>query len=158
MIKLGLIAAAALVAGGELGTDPYQHLGWLSGHWRGEGAAKAGGREWHEEVWSAPAGLRMTGRGRTGVGTVVRSTESLTIRPGAGGATMLEARPAGQKPHSFRRRPSTGERELVFEDPYHDYPQRITYRREGDVLTATISRMDGSRAVSWVYRLQPPEH
>ena len=40
----------------------------------------------------------------------------------------------------------------TFENAAHDYPQRITYARDGDTLTATISLLDGSKARRWVYR------
>ena len=40
----------------------------------------------------------------------------------------------------------------TFENPAHDYPQRIVYARDGDTLTATISAIDGSKPRSWSYR------
>jgi hypothetical protein len=42
--------------------------------------------------------------------------------------------------------------EAVFENPTHDYPQRISYRMEGETLVATTSLMDGSQAQNWRYR------
>jgi len=36
----------------------------------------------------------------------------------------------------------------------HDFPQRIEYAREGDVLTATISTMDRTREFSWSWTRQ----
>jgi hypothetical protein len=45
-----------------------------------------------------------------------------------------------------------GRGEAVFENPHHDFPQRIVYRREGKALIATVSLNDGSNAMSWRYR------
>jgi hypothetical protein len=46
-----------------------------------------------------------------------------------------------------RRRVSAAGRERA-----HDYPQRIAYVRDGDMLTATISAIDGSKAMRWTFR------
>ena len=45
-----------------------------------------------------------------------------------------------------------GPKLLVFENPAHDYPTRITYRRDGDRLVATISGPNGANPMSWRYR------
>jgi len=39
----------------------------------------------------------------------------------------------------------------VFENRDHDYPQRIRYWREGEVLMAEISLADGSKPMRWRY-------
>ena len=40
---------------------------------------------------------------------------------------------------------------VVFENPAHDFPTRIAYRRHGKVLTATISGPGGAGSQSWRY-------
>ena len=40
---------------------------------------------------------------------------------------------------------------MTFENPNHDYPQRIRYWREGELLKAEISMLDGSRANGWSF-------
>ena len=54
-------------------------------------------------------------------------------------------------PVGFRLVASDGT-SATFENPAHDFPQRIQYRRDGDRLVATISARDGSNAMSWTYR------
>lgn len=44
---------------------------------------------------------------------------------------------------------------VVFENPAHDFPQRITYERAGDVLTARVETADGRKSMSWTYRKAP---
>jgi hypothetical protein len=43
---------------------------------------------------------------------------------------------------------------VIFVNPGHDFPQRVSYRREGDVLTARIDgQIDGeARSMEWRYR------
>ena len=45
-----------------------------------------------------------------------------------------------------------GAAHATFENAAHDYPQRITYARDGETLTATISLIDGSKAMRWTYK------
>lgn len=44
-----------------------------------------------------------------------------------------------------------GRASATFENPAHDFPQRIVYRRTGDSMVATISALNGSNAMSWTY-------
>jgi hypothetical protein len=89
----------------------------------------------------APAGGVMLGMSRTVRGGMVREHEFLRLYA-AGDTLIYAAMPSGQQPTEFRgRSPAAGE--LVFENPAHDFPQRIRYRLSGDTLTATI---DGDRA------------
>lgn len=59
------------------------------------------------------------------------------------------ASPGGQRPTEFVE-PATRNPDIpgvVFENPTHDYPQRISYRPDGrNGLAATISLRDGGRA------------
>ncbi|HLN95969.1 MAG TPA: DUF6265 family protein [Flavobacterium sp.] len=60
----------------------------------------------------------------------------------------------GEKPVSFKRTSGT-ETTMVFENPAHDYPTRITYeRREGDSLVATISGQKDGKPTSEVFRMK----
>jgi hypothetical protein len=123
-------------------------LGWLSGRWLTE----TDGR-WTEEAWSAPRAGIMLGFSRSGRGEALGEWELLRIAPGDDGALAYLAQPGGRPPVAFRLAAHDAA-SATFENPAHDFPQRIHYVREGDVLTATISRLDGSNAISWSYRRQ----
>jgi hypothetical protein len=41
---------------------------------------------------------------------------------------------------------------VTFENPAHDYPQRVSYTRIDNALTATISRIDGTDPITFSYR------
>jgi len=121
-------------------------LGWLAGDW----VSEADGR-WTEENWSAPRGAMMIGYSRSGRGDALREFEFLRIAAGEDGALAYLAQPQGRAPVAFPlvRHDKTS---ATFENAAHDYPQRIAYARSGETLTATISKIDGSKARSWSYR------
>jgi hypothetical protein len=121
-------------------------LGWMAGHWTSE----ADGR-WTEESWTAPRGGLMLGHSRSGRGDAAREFEFLRIQAGEDGAPAYFAQPGGRAPVAFRLVAHDGT-SATFENPAHDFPQRIHYVREGDAMTATISALDGSNAMSWRFR------
>ncbi|MDB2438935.1 DUF6265 family protein [Hellea sp.] len=49
----------------------------------------------------------------------------------------------------FTRRQTDDAAEYRFENPDHDYPQVIAYKRNGDALNAYIDLMDGSQKISF---------
>ena len=121
-------------------------LAWFAGDW----VSEADGR-WTEESWASPRGGVMLGYSRSGRGEELREYEFIRIARGDDGALVYIAQPQGGAPVAFRLVRQDGTR-ASFENPAHDYPQRIVYARDGDTLTATISAIDGSRARSWTYR------
>lgn len=121
-------------------------LGWLAGRWE---TASEG--RWTEESWSAPRGGLLLGYSRSGQGEAVREFEHLRIQAGVDGVPVYWATPGGRTAVGFRLVSANGT-EAVFENPQHDFPQRIRYRRDGDALVATISAIDGSNAMRWTYR------
>lgn len=120
-------------------------LGWMSGRWEA-----TSGERWTEESWSSARAGMLIGYSRSGRGEMVREFEFLLIQAGADGALAYWASPGGRPPVAFRL-VSTSGTEAVFENPQHDFPQRIRYVRQGDTLTATISAIDGSNAMSWSF-------
>jgi len=122
-------------------------LAWMSGHWA---TAGVDGR-WTEESWSAPRGGVMLGHSRSGRGAALREFEFLRLQAGADGVPVYFAQPGGRAPVPFRLS-ARGRGSATFENPAHDFPQRIGYRREGSTMVATISALDGSNAMSWTFR------
>lgn len=125
-------------------------LGWLAGRWE---TAGEGGR-WTEEMWSAPRGGMMLGASRSGEGDAMREFEFLRLQAGEDGVLVYLAQPGGRSPAVPFRLIQSDSASATFENPGHDYPQRIRYERSGDLLTATISKVDGSNAMSWSFRRQ----
>ena len=129
-----LAAALALSTGAALAApDPVAQVAWLQGCWRATGA-EAGS----VEQWTAPAGGTMLGLSRTVKGGKTVAHEFLQIRETAPGKLAYIAMPSGQATTSFALVQASANH-AVFEDPAHDFPQRVIYRRDGDaVLNARI--------------------
>ncbi|HEU0098258.1 MAG TPA: DUF6265 family protein [Allosphingosinicella sp.] len=146
MRKFGLAAAAMLWLTGFTLT-PGERPFWLSGHWLHEDKEKSA---WTEESWLV-RGDMMVGVGMSGSGEAVESYEYMRIARGKDGRMTFWGSPRGSAPVPFPM-VSLSAAEVVFENPAHDYPTRISYRREDDVLIATVSGPNGSKAQSWRYR------
>jgi hypothetical protein len=100
-------------------------LAWLAGSW---GHDSAGVRV--EEHWMAPAGSLMLGMARSVAGGRVRSFEFLRIREW-GDSLAYIASPGGRPPTPFPVK-ELGDRQVVFENLAHDFPQRISYQLGAD--------------------------
>lgn len=146
----GLFATlSALLLAAATPAATVDDLGWMAGSWIEDGSADTGGR-WTEEYWTLPRGGVMLGASRSGRGELLGEFEFLRLQADADGGVSYLAQPGGGAPVAFRlaRRDAAS---ATFENPAHDYPQRIAYARDGDTLTATISLLDGSKARRWVY-------
>lgn len=141
-----MAAALAMLLAAASPAASVDDLGWLAGDW----VSETDGR-WTEERWAAPRGAMMIGYSRSGRGDALREFEFLRIAADAGGGLAYIAMPQGGTPVAFPLVRREGMR-ATFENAAHDYPQRIEYVREGEVLTATISAIDGAKARRWTYR------
>ena len=145
---MSLLRAAALAA-----AQPAEvpDLSWLAGYW----LSCEDGRE-VSETWSDRRGDIMLG-GTLTVGRNGRSGfEQARIAFSSGGQVSFVAQPSGQPQAEFRLARS-GPAEAVFENPAHDFPQRVVYRRAGDRLTGRIEGNAGGReqSMEWHYRAVP---
>lgn len=110
-----------------------EDLAWLAGCW-----ASVGGEAGSGEQWTVPAGKTLLGVSRTVKNSKTAAYEFLRIRETEAGEIEYIANPSGQSEASFLM-VRLSEREVVFENPAHDFPQRIIYRLEaGGNLVARI--------------------
>ncbi len=151
---IGLFLLAAL-QGAE--ADPARRgvksLGWLAGAW----TLERNGRTVLEE-WMPPAGGTMLGMSRTVAGARTVEYEFLILREDAAGDILYVAKPSRQPEASFKL-VKAGEREVVFENPAHDFPQRISYtlKPDGTLLAAIEGTRNGqARRVEFPYRRVQP--
>lgn len=116
-------------------------LAWLAGCWT-DGSVV--------ERWTLAEGGYLFGSSVTvDEGGAVSFFEQLRIEPTDTGLAYY-AYPAGSGPTRFDS-VEQGEQAITFANPTHDYPQRISYRREGGQLRVTISLHDGGNAGEWVH-------
>jgi hypothetical protein len=138
------IAAAPAAAAGQ--RPDFSDIEWLAGDW----IAQTGSR-WTEERWARPRGGVMLGTGLSGKGEEATSYEFMRIAADADGALAFWGSPGGKPPVPFKL-VSSNSRELVFENPRHDYPTRIVYQRTGSGMTATTTGPGGGNRQVWRYR------
>jgi hypothetical protein len=124
-------------------------LTWLAGHW--EGSAGGVGME---EFWTDPQGGVMVGLHRDVFPARPAFFEYLRIEQRESGVVYI-ASPRGGNATEFAL-VAVGEAEVVFENLEHDFPQRIIYRRQGELM---IARIEGdvsgeSKARQWEWRLR----
>lgn len=138
-IVLLVIPVAALAAA------PAPLPAWLTGAW-----ALKNGEEWGDEYWTPPRGGIMIGAARMGKGDKLIVWESTRIAYDEDGKLAFWAMPRGVPATKFcaTRQAATS---VTFDNAAHDYPQRVRYWREGKMLKAEISLIDGSKAFRFDY-------
>lgn len=136
-LALACVLAGALAGSGATAAAPQgaAGLGWLSGCWATPGAEAGSG-----ETWTAPAGGTLLGLSRTVKGGRTVAWEFLLIQDEPDG-TYLVARPSGQPEAKFRAVAFTPGK-VVFENPAHDFPQRVIYERRSE--SAMVGRIEGT--------------
>ncbi len=109
--------------------------------------------KWSEEWWTPPKAGLMLGAGRSGKGIKLEWWEQTRIER-VGGVISFCALPKGQAGACFTAT-KVGASEIVFENPKHDFPTRVSYRREGDELLAEISGPEGANPQRWRFKRTP---
>lgn len=111
---------------------------WLAGCW-----ASDGGERGSEERWTPLAGGTMLGVGRTVEKGKTVAFEFMEIRVLPDGKLAFIAHPAGQGTTVFTALRASGS-EVVFENPEHDFPQRVAYAKDGE--SKLRARIEGTEA------------
>lgn len=143
-----LLFAPTSVLAGE--TASVADLAWMSGRWVQETRGGTVRETWMPPYQGAMAGVTQTHRPGKPV-----ATEFSTITTEPAGVTFT-AYLKGQPPAPFVLRPGASG-EAVFENPAHDFPQRVIYRTCGEDLCARIEgTLNGKvQGMDWRYRRVP---
>jgi len=116
-----------------------ERLAWLAGCWELRGEKRI-----VEERWMPPRGGTMHGMGRTVAGGRTVDWEWLRIEE-RDGRLVFVALPARQAETEFVQ-VALGDSVVTFENPEHDFPRRISYRREPD--GSIVARIEGGEGES----------
>jgi hypothetical protein len=134
MRKISLALILVFAAGASVrgqGKPTLKMLGWLTGCWsNGAGI---------DENWMKPAGDTMFGSNRVVKNGKTQGFEFMRLREGDDGV-FFTAWLAGQDETSFRLISWAGGR-FVFENPQHDFPQRVIYQRRAN--GSMLGRIEG---------------
>ena len=128
MLQVMFVILQMLTAGQE---RLISRAAFLSGCWE-----RQAGTRLVEEQWMKPRGGAMLGLGRTVRNDSVIEYEFVRIFE-RGRQLVYAAQPSGQAPAEFEAILLESGR-LIFANPTHDFPQRISYRLAGDSLWARI--------------------
>jgi hypothetical protein len=127
--------------------DGLDRLAWMVGSW-----AADGGGTYVEEHWTPARGNTMLAVARTTRGPRTVFYEFLRIEQ-TGDAITYHGAPKGRHPATPFQMTEVSADKVVFENPQHDFPQRITYWRDGpDGMGAKVEGKDGKGAQSWVFK------
>ena len=137
-IFLAIVLALVTGASSQSPVTKIEDIAWLAGCWERLDTSK--GLQINEQ-WMKPAGGTMFGTGRTVKNGKTVDYEFTRIEQRPEGLFYV-ARPSANKEDTDFKLIRSGKFEIVFEDPTHDFPQRVMYRREGDDLFA---RVEGNR-------------
>ena len=132
MFALVTVCTHAAFAAGPSVSD----LDWLAGCWASDGQEAGSG-----ENWMRPAGGMMLGVSRTVRAGKAIAFEFMRISESEDGGIAFIAAPAGQNATSFNLI-ALGDRAVAFENPAHDFPQRIIYRLVS--ATRLLARIEGT--------------
>ena len=123
-------------------------LAWISGDWQ----TAPGGRAEIEEHWTQPAGGSMLGMSRTVAGGKTAEFEFLRIEQRENEIYYV-AQPKGRCPQTDFKLTRVTPQEAVFENPTHDFPKRIIYKKTADdSLTASIDGGEGTKQMTFAFR------
>jgi hypothetical protein len=141
-MSAALLGALAL----QTAPTPIDDLSWMAGYW----LSCEGGRE-VSETWNDPRGGVMAGVTLT-VGRLGRGAVEFTRIATVDGRLAFLAQPNGVAATTFTLIESAPGR-AVFENPDHDFPQRVVYSREGDMLTGRIEGLANGQpqSMTWTY-------
>jgi hypothetical protein len=126
-------------------------VGWMAGCWQ-----QSAGARLIEEQWMRPRAGLMLGASRTVVGDSLREYEQVALFERSE-HLVYAATPARQEPAEFTST-AVSDSAVTFENPAHDFPQRVIYRRRGaDSLVARVEGMRGGqlRGRDFAYRRVP---
>ena len=146
MLKImiaALIVSTSLLIEGPTISD----VSWIAGDWQ----TPSGGRRQIEEHWTTAAGGSMLGVSRTIAGDKTVEFEYLRIEQRTDGVYYV-AHPKARCPGTDFKLTRASATEAVFENPQHDFPKRIIYRKTEDGLTASIDGGEGSKAMSFPFK------
>lgn len=144
VVALGFAMLGTVLPAGE--PVRVEAVAWIAGTWQGTDKGMA-----MEEVWLAPQGGAMLGLHRDVARGRMVSFEFLRIEESERGLVYL-SQPGGRPVTAFPAVEVSGKR-VVFENPEHDFPQRILYwLGEDGALHARIEGKDKGKEAAMEWR------
>lgn len=144
-LALAAVAGCRSTVDTLMGSEPHgplAELSWLAGSWV---MVESGNSS--EEHWTQPSGGTMLGMNRTVINGRTVAFEYLRIAKTPQGVVYMASPDGRYPPTPFALLEMAPDR-AVFENPDHDFPQRIIYHRKGGTLDVEIEGLQDGRTVS----------
>lgn len=130
-----------------------ESLAFLQGTWVSESGVTR-----TTETWTSAEGGLLLGTSKTVRGDKAVFFEFLRIETDASGNAVYVAMPRGKNETRFAQKGPVAEGKVVFENPQHDFPQRIVYTKKSD--GTLVARIEGTvngaeRSKEWTFVKQP---
>lgn len=135
MLLVLIVGCLSVCAFSQEQKPTVESLAWIAGCWE-----RTGPNRQTLEQWMKPAGGTMLGMSRTVANGRTVEYEHLLLHQ-VGDTIYYVATPSRQQRTSFRLVRSSN-KEAIFENPEHDFPQRIIYRLQPD--GSLLARIEGT--------------
>jgi hypothetical protein len=120
---------------------------WMSGYWLSCDQGRETAESWIGAGRDVMLGTNLSGEG----------FEFLRIAANEDGGLNYYSMPNGRSPPTPFAITSNADQRAVFENLQHDFPQRIIYERDGDVMVARIEGTMNGRTESMEWRFARAE-
>ena len=136
------IVLLTLTAAAQSSKVSINDLSWMAGCWEMTNPER---QLLITEQWMKPAGGMIIGAARTVRDGKVIEYEFLRVVEDADGIYYV-AKPTANKDETRFKLITGIPNEVIFENPTHDFPQRVIYRRHGEKLSARIEGTANGKA------------
>ncbi len=146
--RLGFLLCVVCLAGcvteaRKVGPTGVASLSWVEGCWETEDGSST-------EYWTRGHDSLIFGFNTLTDGEALVFYEQMRFQR-VEGTWQFAAYPRGRGPTLFDA-VELSEAQIVVENAENDFPQRIRYQRDGDLLRAAISKLDGSNTTEWAFQ------
>ena len=148
MVRILVVLSLFLASAPAAAQTRIASLAWMAGTWVHEDA-----RQRVTEGWIGPGNGTMLGTNLTARADGRALFEFMRMAETPEGVSYY-ASPAGRPAVEFRAK-EVGESRVVFENLTHDFPQRVIYWKEGEVLAARIEGTMRGKERSEEWRFKP---
>ncbi|MNL40375.1 hypothetical protein D3C87_1627190 [compost metagenome] len=135
LLIIPLLVLAAITNGQESHQQKFKKLEWLQGKWIRTNA-KAGQSGY--EIWTKISDLKLSGKGVTLKGKETIFVENLEFIA-KGNDIFYTVMVTGEKQPTYFKLTALSADGFTCENPAHDFPKKITYKRSGKNVKAVIS-------------------
>ena len=144
IFRIAVVTGIASTISVNAQTVTIQSFAGMSGCW--ERNEKSGAHA--TEIWMKPAGTSIMGMGRTVKNGKTVDHESMRIEQRTDGFYFVAKPRANPEETSFKLKSSAGS-EFAFENPKHNFPQRVIYKVSGNSLMGRIEGTQNGKSIAF---------